>query len=215
VRGAGELGLEAGIGTGRIAIPLLERSDVTLVGVDLSPEMLELAWKKSLTLPPERRPILLEADLHELPFCEGSFDFILCISVLHYTAAEVVLQEFSRALQPGGRLILGDLIIHPDDDQGFMQRLEEALSPAHHRYYRPTELQELLKSYGFQVEDFRTIPYKKPYRALIEDKAHYFDLEPRDFYRLLESAPSHIREIYGLGDSSMTLHYGLLAGVKV
>ena len=80
VKGTGELGLEAGIGTGRIAIPLLERSDVTLVGVDLSREMLEIARKKSLMLTPEQRPILLEADLHKLPFCEGSFDFILCIS---------------------------------------------------------------------------------------------------------------------------------------
>lgn len=94
VRGAGKVGLEAGIGTGRIAIPLLEQLDVTLVGVDLCPEMLEIARKKSLALRPERRPILLEADLHELPFCEQTFDFVLCISVLHYTDANLVLKEF-------------------------------------------------------------------------------------------------------------------------
>lgn len=137
VKGAGKLGLEAGIGTGRIAIPLLERSDVTLVGVDLSPEMLELARKESLTLTPERRPLLLEANLHRLPFCEETFDFILGISVLHYTDAEVGLKEFSRVLRPSGSLILGDLIIHPDDDQGFMRKLEEALSPAHHSVLLP------------------------------------------------------------------------------
>lgn len=161
IKHSGELGLEAGIGTGRIAIPLLERSDVTLVGVDLSPEMLEIARKKSLALRPKQKPILLEADLHKLPFCKEIFDFILCISTLHYADAEIVLKEFFRILRPGGSLILGDLIIHPADDQGFMQKLEETLSPAHQRYYRPKELQGLLERCGFQVKDFRTISYER------------------------------------------------------
>jgi ubiquinone/menaquinone biosynthesis C-methylase UbiE len=215
VKGAGRLGLEAG--TGRISIPLLERSDITLVGVDLSPEMLELARRKSLMLRPERRPILLEADLHELPFCKETFDFILCISVLHYTDTKVILKELARVLRPGGSLILGDLIIHPDDDQGFMQKLEEALSPAHNRYYRPSELQSLLESRGFQMQGFRIISYEKAYRALIEDKARYFNLELRRFYHLLEAALPRIREIYSLslGKGSMMLHYGLLTAVKV
>ena len=48
-----------------------------------------------------------------------------------------------------------------------------------------------------------------------EDKARYFNLELHGFYRLLETAPPHIREIYSLGEGSMMLHYGLLTGVKV
>lgn len=215
VKGVRKVGLEAGIGTGRIAIPLLEKLDVTLVGVDLCPEMLEIARKKLLALRPERRPILLEADLHKLPFCAETFDFTLCISVLHYTDAEVVLKELAKVLRPGGSLILSDLIIHPDDDQGFMQKLEETLSPAHHRYYRPKELQGLLRSCGFEIKDFRTISYEKSYLALIEDKAQYFDLDPHDSHCLLESAPPHIREIYKLNKGSMMLHYGLLTAVKV
>lgn len=215
VNRSSKLGLEAGIGTGRLAIPLLERLDATLVGVDLSPEMLEIARKKSLVLKPKRRPILLEADLHKLPFCEETFDFILCISVLHYTDTEVVLKEFFRILRPGGSLILGDLIIHPADDLRFMQKLEEALSLAHRQYYRPSELQKLLEGCGFQMQDFRIVSYEKPYRALIEDKASYFDLELRDFHSLLEGAPPHIRVIYRLSESSMRLHYGLLTSVNV
>jgi ubiquinone/menaquinone biosynthesis C-methylase UbiE len=209
VKEAGRLGLEAGIGTGRIAIPLLERSDVTLVGVDLCPEMLEVARQKSLMLKPEQRPILLEADLHKLPFSEQTLDFILCISVLHYTDAEIVLKEFCRVLRLGGNLILGDLIIHPDDDQGFMQRVEEALSLAHQRYYRPKELQGLVESCGFQMKGLRTISYEKSYRALVEDKARYFNLELHKFYRLLDTIPPHIRKTYQLSEGSMMLHYGL------
>lgn len=110
---------------------------------------------------------------------------------------------------------MGDLIIHPDDDQGFMQKLEETLSPAHQRYYCPKELRGLLESCGFQIKDFRVTRYEKPYRALIEDKASYFDLEPRNFYSLLESAPHLIREIYKLGEGSMMLYYGLLTAVKI
>jgi ubiquinone/menaquinone biosynthesis C-methylase UbiE len=207
----GMLGLEAGIGTGRVASALLERSHASLVGVDFSSEMILVARKKFSSLRMRRRLTLVEADLHKLPFRDRTFDFALCISVLHYIVPAIVVKEFYRVLLPKGHLILGDLIIHPDDDQGFMQKLEESLSPAHHLYYRPNEWQELLESCGFQVEDCRIIPYDKSYRALVEDKCQYFGSDSHSFHLLLEEASPHVREVYDLRKNAMKLYFGILA----
>ncbi|HMP44353.1 MAG TPA: class I SAM-dependent methyltransferase [Sphingopyxis sp.] len=49
------------------------------------------------------------ADTRGLPFADGDFDVILCISVLEYVAPDhlpVVLAELSRVLKPGGLLLI-------------------------------------------------------------------------------------------------------------
>lgn len=47
------------------------------------------------------------ADLHELPFADGFFDAVYCVSVLeHLDRQATVIEEFHRILRPGGRLVL-------------------------------------------------------------------------------------------------------------
>lgn len=49
----------------------------------------------------------VEADLHALPFPDGSFDVLLCIQVLeHVRYPDVSCSEFHRVLKPGGRVIV-------------------------------------------------------------------------------------------------------------
>ena len=67
--------LEVGVGTGRIAAPLVERN-VDIVGVDLSRKMLERAKMKGVAK-------LVMADANQLPFVDGSFDAVLMAHVLH------------------------------------------------------------------------------------------------------------------------------------
>jgi SAM-dependent methyltransferase len=54
-----------------------------------------------------RCPMPIVADAQELPFRDGSFDFVLCVgSVLNYCDAIAACREIVRVLTPGGRLIL-------------------------------------------------------------------------------------------------------------
>lgn len=88
--------LEAGCGTGRISIPLLERG-LDLVGCDLSSQMLLRFQEKHPS------PRIVRADASLLPFSGAQFDAVLTVHVLHLIPVwRDALREFKRVLVPGG-----------------------------------------------------------------------------------------------------------------
>jgi glycogen(starch) synthase len=91
--------LDVGGGYGRLAAPLAERHDVTLV--DVSDEMLAEARERC---PPDVE--LVQADARELPFGAGSFDVVLALDLLpHLPDATQALRELARVARPGGRVV--------------------------------------------------------------------------------------------------------------
>ncbi|MEO8262600.1 MAG: methyltransferase domain-containing protein [Pseudolysinimonas sp.] len=99
--------LEVAIGTGR-SLPFYG-ADVELTGVDLTPEMLELARRRAAQL--GLTPELVLGDAEHLPFDDASFDTVVCelglCSIPHPAAA---IAEMKRVLRPGGTLLLLDHI---------------------------------------------------------------------------------------------------------
>ncbi len=95
--------LDAGSGTGNLTV-LLRRSGARAVGLDFSPEALSAHRRKD----PGAR--LLRASLEqELPFGDGTFDRVVCASVLFSLSAggvRTALREFARVLRPGGLLLV-------------------------------------------------------------------------------------------------------------
>ena len=95
---AGEPCLEIGVGTGRIALPLVE-GGVRVVGVDISREMLRRLVEKM----EGPWPAVVLSDATRLPFAEGTFGPAIAAHVLHLirdwrrAVAEVV-----RVVRPGG-----------------------------------------------------------------------------------------------------------------
>ena len=91
--------LEVGIGTGRIALPLVARG-VDLVGVDLSTAMLARLASKW----PSAQ--LVQSDAACLPYANCSFDVALMVHVLHVIAEwKHALLEVQRVVRPGGPLL--------------------------------------------------------------------------------------------------------------
>jgi len=104
LRGARRI-LDVGSGAGQIAKHLLKYADPTadLTCSDLSCEMLRRARNRLKS----DRPRFVVADLTQLPFADGAFDCVTCGYVLeHVPDPRLGLQEISRVLQPGGRLLL-------------------------------------------------------------------------------------------------------------
>jgi ubiquinone/menaquinone biosynthesis C-methylase UbiE len=93
--------LEIGCGTGRFSALLASSgNDVTLL--DLSYFMLLEAQKKIAV--PWRG---VNSSIYHLPFSLSSFDVIVSINVLnHLEDLETAIQEISRLLKPGGKLII-------------------------------------------------------------------------------------------------------------
>jgi ubiquinone/menaquinone biosynthesis C-methylase UbiE len=99
--------LEVAIGTGR-NLPYYP-VDVTVVGVELSRAMLDIARGRAADL--GRAVDLREGDAEELPFTAGSFDTVVCaLSLCSIPHPARAIDEMKRVLGPGGRLLLLDHI---------------------------------------------------------------------------------------------------------
>jgi len=96
---AGKLVLDVGCGMGRFA-EVATRWGAHVVGIDLS-----LASEVAAENLADRAAAIFQADVFQLPFAEGSFDFIYSIGVLHHTPnCEDAVKILPRLLKPGGRL---------------------------------------------------------------------------------------------------------------
>lgn len=115
--------LEIGIGTGVIAKPLRDRLGRTVLGADLSPEMLRRAHERL-------GATVAVADVAALPVRTGSLGTVVATWVLHLVGDPVgVLREVRRALGPTGRLVVvssrGEC--EPDDIDPVMVDLHDVL----------------------------------------------------------------------------------------
>lgn len=114
----GATALEIGVGTGRIALPLLARG-VNITGVDISERMTERLRAKydgeRVARPGTRwgKLVVTLADSVRLPFADASFDAVIAVHVLHLvTNWRGALDEALRMLKPDAPLLLGQDMTH-------------------------------------------------------------------------------------------------------
>lgn len=152
--------LEAGCGTGRISIPLIERG-VDLVGCDLSAPMLNRFQEKFPA------PRILRADASLLPFPSAQFDAVLTVHVLHLIPNwRDVLREFKRVLVPGGLYLnvrTWDMLVNSTGERirdfwrGWMR--DHGVDTLTVGVRSQTELLDELRSMGADVSEVEVVRY--------------------------------------------------------
>ena len=104
---------DLGCGTGNVLTAMLDKAAI-LIGVDVSPRMLELARRRFVNA--GERVSLRIGDLTHLPLRDAEADFAAMNMVLHHVSSPLeVLREIQRILAPGGRLVLTDFHRHTDE----------------------------------------------------------------------------------------------------
>jgi phosphatidylethanolamine/phosphatidyl-N-methylethanolamine N-methyltransferase len=97
--------LEVGVGTG-LSLPTYARH-LEIVGIDLSPEMLEKARERVTTERLANVTGLHEMDASDLKFPTASFDTVVAMYVMTVVPdPEKVMRELSRVCRPGGEVII-------------------------------------------------------------------------------------------------------------
>jgi len=90
--------LEVGCGWGDFAARVQEELGATVVAIDLSPRMVELARERGVDA--------REGDVQQLPFEDAAFDCAVANYMLYHPAdIDRALAELRRVLRPGGRLV--------------------------------------------------------------------------------------------------------------
>lgn len=158
-----DLGVVAdiGCGPGHVARHLHDRG-VRVVGIDLSPRMIECARRLNPAL--EFR----QADMMALPVPDGTWEGIVAFySLIHVPRDRVVtaLREFRRVLRPRGVLLLafhiGEEVLHLDELWGHRVSVDFV-------FFRSDEVERYLAAAGFEVE--RTTE-RDPYPPEVEHQS--------------------------------------------
>ena len=139
--------LDIGCGTGALLMMIHERKkDAKLSGVDLSEEMIKVAYAKL-----GNAADLTVSDSEKLPFKSGSFDLVLCtFSFHHHPNPTATFKEMHRVLSPEGRIIMTDPL-GPIPLMKVMNMLIPFMRDGTVHYYSKKEMFGLADSVGWTV----------------------------------------------------------------
>jgi ubiquinone/menaquinone biosynthesis C-methylase UbiE len=103
--------LDLGCGPGYLVLDLAaEAPELSVVGLDLSAAMLDLAKARAKLAGMESRVSFKQADAQRIPVPDGSVDLVVSSFSLHHWKDPVaVLNEVARILRPGGAFLIRDL----------------------------------------------------------------------------------------------------------
>ncbi len=133
----------------------------SVVGVDSSPAMLELAARRCRG---QEGVELRSGEAVSLPVDDASFDAALCVQVLEYVAdPTVALAEMHRALRPGGRVVVWDVdwatVSLYAPDPALTQRVLRAWDQHLTHPSLPHTLAPRLRSVGFEDVRMQAHPF--------------------------------------------------------
>jgi ubiquinone/menaquinone biosynthesis C-methylase UbiE len=146
--------LDIGCGTASLFQAIASKYlSVELVGVDLSPAMLKVAYRKL-----SDQAVFLAAPAQSLPIRSNSFDIVVSCNAFHYwREPEECLTEAARVLKPSGKIVITDWC----DDYiacRFCNYFLRIFSRAHFKTYGRSECERLFRVAGFrniQIERYK------------------------------------------------------------
>jgi phosphatidylethanolamine/phosphatidyl-N-methylethanolamine N-methyltransferase len=113
--------LEVGVGTG-LSLPDYQRH-LEVVGIDLSPEMLEKARERVNEASLDHVTGLHEMDASDLKFADESFDSVVAMFVMTVVPEpEKVMRELARVVKPGGEVLLVNHFSQREGVRGWVER---------------------------------------------------------------------------------------------
>ena len=157
-------GLEVGVGSGRFAFPLGVK-----LGIDPSKNMLREAKERGIQV--------IQGVGEELPFRDGTFDFVLIVVTLCFVENPVnVLSEARRVLKTGGRLIVGE--INKDSQLGRFYEAKKEKSGFYKTatFYSGNEIIGMFDKVGIRyLESYQTLLQPLAFPEMEEAPVKEFD----------------------------------------
>jgi ubiquinone/menaquinone biosynthesis C-methylase UbiE len=146
--------LELAIGTGR-NLPHYP-ADVRLTGIELSPQMLEIARARAFEL--GREVDLRIGDAQALEFEDLSFDtVIVTFGLCTIPDDRAAATEAHRVLRPGGRLVLLEHVRSPSPTLRTMQRALDPLSVRFAADHLVRDPLDYLGNLGFEIDSLQRL----------------------------------------------------------
>jgi ubiquinone/menaquinone biosynthesis C-methylase UbiE len=115
--------LDVACGTGETACWLAETFGCRVVGIDATELQIRRAQEKKAQ---RGLPVaFVQADAHQLPFADGTFDVVIAEAILCFLDIARALKEMVRVTRPGGRVGIHDLCWQENAPDAIKQRFVE------------------------------------------------------------------------------------------
>lgn len=147
--------LEIGVGTG-LSFPYYRR-DLEVIGIDVSPEMLKVARRRTRKRRYAHVKDLVEMDAQELNFPDNSVDGVVAMYVASVVPRpEEMIREMFRVARPGAPVLF---VNHFSSKAGGMRTVESILSPFAHRlgFHPDFPLEDFIAAVGAEPESIESI----------------------------------------------------------
>jgi len=145
--------LDAGCGVGHMGQRFVSagRTGIDLIGMDFQEELLA-----NVTV---GYTGVVQGDIHNLPFRDGSFSAVLTSNALHhFPDPRRAMVEIARVLKPGGVFVCYDpRYVTPLEMVKKFLRRNDKLFTKDHKSFRVDEYRELIGSSGLHVTEVRTV----------------------------------------------------------
>jgi SAM-dependent methyltransferase len=209
--------LDVACGPGIVTAALAAKARA-VVAFDLTPEMLLQARhrcaKAGLT-----NVTFQQGSATALPFPDNSFDGVVTrLSVHHFDAPRLVLNEMFRVLKPGQKFVVADVVSSEDAGESELHNAIEVLrDPSHVRMLPATELTSMITDAGFAIDTQSTWDQPRKFEewaAIVDDPQRVAPL--RTIVQRLARAGEHAGFGLSLVDGAVVFfhRWHLLAGRK-
>ena len=130
-------GIEVGLGTGRFSEPLGIKE-----GIEPSVEMAKKAFDRGIEI--------MKGKAEHLPYSALQFDFVLFVTICHFSNVKKALSEAFRVLKSDGAIIIGFLDKECSIAKSYMAKGDRSNFYRTATFYSVSELEQVLKKSGFK-----------------------------------------------------------------
>ena len=148
--------LDLGCGEGRHIFGLMEKfPDLKCIGLDPHIESLDKAFEglKFLESISNTKTSFLSGSAYSLPFCDDSFDLVVCSEVLeHLHDYKDAIKEINRVLKPGGQFLASVPAEFPEKICWLLSEAYQNQPGGHLRIFKKNELIKEVAEHNFSFE---------------------------------------------------------------
>lgn len=172
----GKTVLDYGCGAGENTVLLANRGG-KVTGVDISPELIEIAEKRVKLHDLNRDVDFKVGSGHELPFDDDTFDVVFGMAILHHLDLDLSSKEVLRVLKPGGYAIFSEPVRN-SKTVTFIRNLIPYQAPDVSPFERPLTDSEL-RTYAADFSTYESKCFNLPYVNLLSLFNFRFNLMDR------------------------------------
>ncbi len=191
--------LKAGLGKGRLLLDIAEHSDYIVV-VEPCFDIVKIFLEENASDKNIGKINFIIGNFENLPIDYFIADMIICCDYFDISETSASVDEFSRALQFEGIMIMGNVILHDDDLDGVFDELFRKINPLHNDYYLKQDLITMMELKKFTlVKDFNN-HYNKNLNDIFSLVKKFSSLDEQGIKTFIDENKQPLKSFYGIND---------------